>query len=63
MFCRTKCDSILVDPFDGVDLSTVDSTTLDAINTMREAAETAETAQFDPAIDAASGATGLSRYL
>ena len=43
-------------PFDGVDLATVDSTTLKAVQTMREAAEAAETEQFNPAIDAASGA-------
>ena len=50
-------DKPYADPFDGVDLATVDSDTLDAINTMREAAESAETDQFDPQIEAASGAT------
>ncbi|KAH7875127.1 uncharacterized protein C8R40DRAFT_1069625 [Lentinula edodes] len=50
-----------LDPFAGVDLSTVSSDTLvnitmDAINTMREAAESAETDDFDPQIDAATGA-------
>ncbi|KAJ3864393.1 hypothetical protein EV359DRAFT_81476 [Lentinula novae-zelandiae] len=45
-----------LDPFAGVDLSTISSDTLDAINTMREAAESAETDDFDPQIDAATGA-------
>lgn len=52
-------DVEFVDPFAGVDLSTVDSATLDAIDTMREAAESAETDQFDPQIAAASGAAGV----
>ncbi|KAJ3713441.1 hypothetical protein EV361DRAFT_1036751 [Lentinula raphanica] len=52
-----EANAVFVDPFDGVDLSTVSSDTLDAINTMREAAESAETDEFDPQIDAASGAT------
>jgi hypothetical protein len=49
-------------PFAGLDLATVDSATLDAINTMREAAESAETDQFDPQIDAASGAEGEQMF-
>ncbi|KAK0225701.1 hypothetical protein IW262DRAFT_1538873, partial [Armillaria fumosa] len=44
------------DPFDNVDLATVDSQTLDDMQTMREAAESAETEDFNPAIAAASGA-------
>ena len=36
-------------------MSTVSSDVLDAMNAMREAAEDAETEQFNPAIDAASG--------
>ncbi|OBZ72560.1 hypothetical protein A0H81_07413 [Grifola frondosa] len=51
--------AVFLTPFDGVDLATVDSTTLSA-KTMREAAETAETAQFDPAIDAATGAAATA---
>lgn len=47
-----------VDPFTNVDLSTVDDATVQAMQTMREAAEDAETEQFDPAIDAASGDEG-----
>ena len=46
---------MFVDPFNGVDLSTVDKTTLKNVQTMREAAEDAETDQFNPAIKAASG--------
>lgn len=41
-----------------MDLSTVDSDTVETINTMREAAESAETDDFDPQIDAASGDAG-----
>ncbi|RPD54833.1 hypothetical protein L226DRAFT_575211 [Lentinus tigrinus ALCF2SS1-7] len=53
---QAKANAVFVDPFAGVDLATVDSDTLDAVQTMREAAESAETEQFNPAIDAASGA-------
>lgn len=70
-----------LDPFAGVDLSTISSDTLvniimvqhpalsssfysqDAINTMREAAESAETDDFDPQIDAATGAAGMLSLL
>lgn len=51
-----EANAVFVDPFDGVDLATVDSQTLDDMQTMREAAESAETADFNPAIAAASGA-------
>ena len=47
---------MFVDPFDGVDLSTLDDSVAENMNTMREAAESAETDDFDPQIDAASGA-------
>ncbi len=53
---EAKANAVFVDPFAGVDLATVDDDTLDAVQTMREAAEDAETEQFNPAIDAASGA-------
>jgi hypothetical protein len=43
-------------PFANVDLSTISSDTIDALNTMREAAESAETDEFNPQIAAASGA-------
>ncbi|KAI1792162.1 hypothetical protein LXA43DRAFT_888002 [Ganoderma leucocontextum] len=52
---QAKANAVFVDPFDGVDLATIDKTTLAAVKTMREAAEDAETSLFDPAIDAASG--------
>jgi hypothetical protein len=45
-----------VDPFKGVDLATVSDDDLDALKSMREAAEDAETEEFNPAIDAADGA-------
>ena len=51
---------MFVTPFAGVNLATVDSATLDAVQTMREAAESAETDQFNPAIDAASGAAATA---
>jgi hypothetical protein len=44
------------DPFAGTDLATIDSATLSALNTMREAAESAETDEFNTQIQAASGA-------
>ena len=49
---------LYVDPFKNVDLTTIDSTTIDNLNTMREAAESAETDQFNSQIAAASGAAG-----
>ena len=57
---EAKATAVFVDPFDGVDLATVDKTTLDAVKTMREAAEDAETSLFNPAIDAASGAAATA---
>lgn len=51
------------DPFAGEDLSTIDQTTQDGIETMRLAAESAETGQFDPEIAAATGITGLWHLL
>ncbi|KAK0455407.1 uncharacterized protein EV420DRAFT_1272489, partial [Desarmillaria tabescens] len=51
-----EANAVFVDPFNNVDLATVDSQTLDDMQTMREAAESAETEDFNPAIDAASGA-------
>ena len=43
-------------PFANVDLTTVSSAVLTAMNNMREAAESAETDDFNPQIAAASGA-------
>ncbi|TBU56618.1 hypothetical protein BD310DRAFT_823316 [Dichomitus squalens] len=52
---QAEANAVFVDPFDGVDLATVDDATLKAVQTMREAAESAETDQFNPQIDAAFG--------
>ncbi|KZT63737.1 hypothetical protein DAEQUDRAFT_89957 [Daedalea quercina L-15889] len=52
---QTQANAVFVDPFNGIDLSTVDDDTVEIMNTMREAAESAETDDFDPQIDAASG--------
>ena len=57
---KAQADAVFVTPFAGVNLATVDSATLDAVQTMREAAESAETDQFNPAIDAASGAAATA---
>jgi len=48
--------AVFLTPFAGVDLSTVDEDTLNAVNAMAEEAVDAEDAAFDPAIAAASGA-------
>ncbi|EIN11744.1 hypothetical protein PUNSTDRAFT_50620 [Punctularia strigosozonata HHB-11173 SS5] len=53
---QAEAAAVFLDPFANVDLATVDADTLDAVQTMREAAESAETDQFNPAIDAATGA-------
>ncbi|KAL0956122.1 hypothetical protein HGRIS_002289 [Hohenbuehelia grisea] len=53
---EAKANAVFVDPFQGVDLATVSDATAKDIETMRKAAEAAETGQFNPAIDAASGA-------
>ncbi|KAI0731612.1 hypothetical protein C8Q72DRAFT_775895 [Fomitopsis betulina] len=52
---EAQANAVFVDPFANVDLATVDAATVSAMQTMREAAEDAETAQFDPAIAAATG--------
>ena len=44
------------DPFANTDLSTVSDEVRDAIESMRQAAESAETDLFNPQIEAASGA-------
>ncbi|KAI4517924.1 hypothetical protein K525DRAFT_209804, partial [Schizophyllum commune Loenen D] len=46
---EAEANAVFVDPFDGVDLAS------DNIQTMREAAEDAETEKFNSAIEAASG--------
>ncbi|KAJ7301920.1 hypothetical protein DFH08DRAFT_759904 [Mycena albidolilacea] len=52
---EAEANAVFVDPFPA-DLTTVDATSLDNLGTMREAAEDAETDQFNPQIAAASGA-------
>ncbi|KAJ7512816.1 hypothetical protein B0H11DRAFT_9291 [Mycena galericulata] len=56
---EAQANAVFVDPFPA-DLTTVDATSLANLGTMREAAETAETAQFDPQIAAASGSTAAA---
>jgi len=53
---EAQANAVFVDPFAGQDLATVSAADLDAIQTMREAAESAETDDFDPQIAAATGA-------
>ena len=43
-------------PLAGLDLASLDDSVAENMNTMREAAESAETDEFDPQIAAASGA-------
>lgn len=53
---QAQAEAVFVTPFAGTDLSTISSDVLDAVDAMAKAAETAETKDFDPQIDAASGA-------
>ncbi|KAI0053244.1 hypothetical protein FA95DRAFT_1579648 [Auriscalpium vulgare] len=57
---QAQAAAVFIDPFNGVELTTVDETTLDNMNTMHEAAEAAETDQFVPEISAASGAAATA---
>jgi len=57
---QAQANAVFVDPFANVDLSTVDDQTAADIETMRQAAESAETDQFDPAISAASGSAATA---
>ncbi|KAH9932508.1 uncharacterized protein B0H18DRAFT_1135084 [Fomitopsis serialis] len=52
---EAQANAVFVDPFAGIDLSTVDAATVSTMTTMRKAAESAETDDFNPQIDAASG--------
>ncbi|KAJ7026788.1 hypothetical protein C8F04DRAFT_1045328 [Mycena alexandri] len=52
---EAQANAVFVTPFPA-DLTTVDATSLANLGTMREAAESAETDDFDPQIAAASGA-------
>ncbi|KAJ6449778.1 hypothetical protein C8R45DRAFT_917140 [Mycena sanguinolenta] len=56
---EAEANAVFVTPFPA-DLTTVDATSLDNLGTMREAAESAETDEFDPQIDAASGAAAAA---
>jgi len=56
---EAQANAVFVDPFPA-DLTTVDATSLANLGTMREAAESAETDDFDPQIAAASGATAAA---
>lgn len=58
-----EANAVFVDPFAGVDLATLDDSVADNIETMRQAAESAETDDFNPAIAAASGDAGTSFVL
>lgn len=53
---QAQANAVFVDPFANTDLTTVSSDVLEAMNNMREAAESAETDDFNPQIAAASGA-------
>lgn len=56
-------NAVFVDPFQGQDLATVSAADLASIQTMREAAESAETDDFNPQIAAAAGtAAGQSSF-
>ncbi|KAH8926815.1 hypothetical protein BT69DRAFT_1258863 [Atractiella rhizophila] len=52
---KAEADAVFADKFAGVDLATVSETDTNNVETMRQAAEAAETEQFNPAIDAAGG--------
>jgi len=53
---KEKAAAIFNTPFQGVDLATVTKAERDAVEAMRQAAEAAETDDFNPQIEAASGA-------
>ncbi|KAG8984392.1 hypothetical protein FRB94_005949 [Tulasnella sp. JGI-2019a] len=57
---QTQANAAFPDHFTGCDLSTVDATSLQNIQTMREAAESAETDDFNPQIAAATGAAATA---
>jgi len=57
---QAQANAVFVDPFANVDLTTISEDTIEALDTMREAAESAETDDFDPQIDAATGSTAAA---
>ncbi|EJD54756.1 hypothetical protein AURDEDRAFT_110252 [Auricularia subglabra TFB-10046 SS5] len=50
-----EANAIFVTPFDGVNRADIPDETQDAIETLRKAAESAETELFNPALDEATG--------
>ncbi|KAG8810554.1 hypothetical protein FRC19_004447 [Serendipita sp. 401] len=52
---QAEAEAVFVKPFEGIDLATVSDEDRDNVEAMRSLAEQAETEQFNPAIDAASG--------
>ena len=52
---NAQAEALAKFPFTSDQFATVSADDLDAINTMRESAEDAETEAFNPAIDAATG--------
>jgi len=57
---QQQAAAVFLTPFDGIDLSTVDKASRDAVEAMREAAENAETDEFNPQVAAASGAAAAA---
>ncbi|KAJ1299481.1 hypothetical protein OPQ81_011815 [Rhizoctonia solani] len=52
---QAEANAVFIDPFKGRDLATVTAAELNAVQNMREAAESAEVDQFNKQISAASG--------
>ncbi|EIW66104.1 hypothetical protein TREMEDRAFT_65953 [Tremella mesenterica DSM 1558] len=57
---QAQANAVFVDPFGDCDLSTVSKDSLTNLQNLREAAESAETDLFNPAIEAASGAAATA---
>lgn len=57
---KAEAEAVFVAPFAGIDLATVPKASRDAVEAMRRAAEAAETDEFNPQIDAASGAAAAA---
>lgn len=53
--CLARAEAVFKTPLDGVDLATVSAEDLKNLNTMRGAASSFETSDFNPAIEAATG--------
>ena len=52
---QAEANAVFVDPLAGLDLASLPDSVAKNVETMRKAAEAAETDDFNPAIDAASG--------